>query len=261
MNSLTPFKKCDYTTKDFCVLDDEASANGVYVDLLKNPERFTGYDGEAAHRIWRSIYEENCFTLGAHHFHNKENPSASSPSSSVEHPFDVKLEECMEKRVFYKLISGLHSSITTHICSENRNKETGEWFSDLECYVNRVASYPDRVENIYFTYVVILRAVSKLSNYLKTYDFCTGDEMETIQVKSLVNGVLSTTLSCPSQFDEKLMFTSQATEFLKEEFKDHFRNVSRIMDCVSCEKCRLWGKLQVSGLGTALKVLFSYTDK
>ncbi len=242
-------------------MDDEASANGVYVDLLKNPERFTGYDGEAAHRIWRSIYEENCFTLGAHHFHNKENPSASSPSSSVEHPFDVKLEECMEKRVFYKLISGLHSSITTHICSENRNKETGEWFSDLECYVNRVASYPDRVENIYFTYVVILRAVSKLSNYLKTYDFCTGDEMETIQVKSLVNGVLSTTLSCPSQFDEKLMFTSQATEFLKEEFKDHFRNVSRIMDCVSCEKCRLWGKLQVSGLGTALKVLFSYTDK
>lgn len=30
------------------------------------------------------------------------------------------------------------------------------------------------------------------------------------------------------------------------------------MDCVSCEKCRLWGKLQVTGLGTALKVLFSF---
>ena len=32
------------------------------------------------------------------------------------------------------------------------------------------------------------------------------------------------------------------------------------MDCVGCEKCRLWGKLQVTGLGTALKLLFSYND-
>ncbi len=33
-----------------------------------------------------------------------------------------------------------------------------------------------------------------------------------------------------------------------------------IMDCVGCEKCRLWGKIQTQGLGTALKVLFSYQD-
>lgn len=35
---------------------------------------------------------------------------------------------------------------------------------------------------------------------------------------------------------------------------------SAVMDCVGCEKCRLWGKLQVSGLGTALKILFSVND-
>ena len=29
------------------------------------------------------------------------------------------------------------------------------------------------------------------------------------------------------------------------------------MDCVSCEKCKLWGKLQILGIGTALKVLLS----
>lgn len=44
---------------------------------------------------------------------------------------------------------------------------------------------------------------------------------------------------------------------MKDEFKQHFRNVSRIMDCVGCDKCRLWGKIQVTGLGTALKLLFS----
>ncbi len=48
--------------------------------------------------------------------------------------------------------------------------------------------------------------------------------------------------------------------FLKDLINDirfQFRNVSRIMDCVSCEKCRLWGKIQITGLGTALKVIFS----
>jgi ERO1-like protein alpha len=29
------------------------------------------------------------------------------------------------------------------------------------------------------------------------------------------------------------------------------------MDCVGCEKCKLWGKLQTLGIATALKVLFS----
>ena len=32
---------------------------------------------------------------------------------------------------------------------------------------------------------------------------------------------------------------------LRAEFLERFHNVSRIMDCVGCEKCKLWGKLQV----------------
>jgi len=27
------------------------------------------------------------------------------------------------------------------------------------------------------------------------------------------------------------------------------------MDCVACDKCRLWGKVQTHGLGTAFKIL------
>ncbi len=29
------------------------------------------------------------------------------------------------------------------------------------------------------------------------------------------------------------------------------------MDCVGCDKCKLWGKVQTRALGTALKILFS----
>ena len=50
-------------------------------------------------------------------------------------------------------------------------------------------------------------------------------------------------------------------QVLKQEFKDHFRNVSRIMDCVGCDKCRLWGKVQTTGVATAMKVLFELDEK
>jgi ERO1-like protein beta len=33
------------------------------------------------------------------------------------------------------------------------------------------------------------------------------------------------------------------------------------MDCVGCDKCRLWGKVQLSGIGTALKILFELDEK
>jgi ERO1-like protein beta len=66
-------------------------------------------------------------------------------------------------------------------------------------------------------------------------------------------------IAAPS-FDESRMFdpNDPTIKGLKAEFRERFRNVSRIMDCVGCDKCRLWGKLQTSGYGTALKVLFEF---
>lgn len=42
---------------------------------------------------------------------------------------------------------------------------------------------------------------------------------------------------------------------LERELQAAFRNVTAVMDCVGCEKCRVWGKLQLMGVATALKVL------
>jgi ERO1-like protein beta len=49
-------------------------------------------------------------------------------------------------------------------------------------------------------------------------------------------------------------------QILREEFKDRFRNVTRIMDCIGCTKCRLWGKIQTTGVATALKILFEFDE-
>lgn len=48
----------DDNLDNFCIKE---TSPGEYVDLLLNPERYTGYKGPSAHRIWRSIYMENCF--------------------------------------------------------------------------------------------------------------------------------------------------------------------------------------------------------
>lgn len=50
----------DEAIDNFCILDDKQEG-AEYVDLLLNPERYTGYRGESAHRIWKTIYMENCF--------------------------------------------------------------------------------------------------------------------------------------------------------------------------------------------------------
>ncbi|CAG9767073.1 unnamed protein product [Ceutorhynchus assimilis] len=73
-----------------------------------------------------------------------------------------------------------------------------------------------------------------------------------------IKDLLSVIKKFPHHFNETTMFKgTKEAEKLKEEFRRHFRNITRIMDCVGCDKCRLWGKLQTQGLGTALKILFS----
>ncbi|KAG0301954.1 hypothetical protein BGZ98_007922 [Dissophora globulifera] len=172
-------------------------------------------------------------------------------------------ESCLEKRVYYRLISGLHTSISIHICDEWFNQTTGEWGPNLDCFISRVGMHPERLENIYFDYAVVLRAVSKISDFLAGYEYLTGDDSVDRNIIASVTELVNLVKESPPTFEEELLFhASQGPKGrqLKNQFRDHFRNVTRIMDCVGCEKCRLWGKVQTQGLGTALKILFSYDN-
>ncbi|KAF8517649.1 endoplasmic oxidoreductin [Gautieria morchelliformis] len=240
---------CYYRDSDFCFLDDEA-AEGDYIDLTENPERFTGYSGPSAHRVWASIYEENCFGISEHSLRQPISETNLLGLDAQEGDKHV----CEEKRVYYRIISGLHASISVHICRHDFNQSTGEWGPNLQCFIDRIASHPERLHHIYFNTVLLLRAVARLSPYLGAYDYCSTPQGQGLEaVMEIAKRV--------GRFDESVLFKGENANTLKEEFKEHFRNVSRIMDCVGCDKCRLWGKVQVSGLGTALKVLFELDEK
>ena len=157
---IVEFDDCD--ERDYCIPDDE-QGTGDYVSLLDNPERFTGYAGVGAAAVWSAIYRENCFSLAPL---VKDTNLKSSPLSSLggslskdhlaavndlkqavlEKPrlelvekkngntrtglLDLDVDDqCLEKRVFHRVISGMHASISMHLCFDYLNQSTGEWVS------------------------------------------------------------------------------------------------------------------------------------
>lgn len=273
---------CYFRDDDFCFIEDDATPEGQYIDLSINPERFTGYAGDSSHNVWKAIYEENCFGLSEAGLQQAQTPGQSkfNPApgfSALSEGLGTEMvsaggDTCEEKKIYYRIISGLHASISIHICADYLDQTTGEWAPNLQCFVNRVATHPERLSNVYFNAVLMLRAVARVAPYLRAYDIdlsrpgvpCSpAQKASDKKTHKLFDEVLRIAegADVAHGFDEGDFFTGPDAPVLKEQFKTHFRNVSRIMDCVGCDKCRLWGKLQVTGIGTALKILFALDDK
>lgn len=233
--------------------------NSDYSNLFQG---FTGYQGKSAHRIWDSIYLENCFL-------SQDSKRRSSFSSLIDsHSLH---DACLEERVFYRMVSGLHSSINIHLCANYLQSEknsisfaspNGVWGPNLNEFKRRFS--PEEtgsqgeqfLRNLYFAYIVELRAIAKIAPILRREEYYTGFDKDDREVQMAVKDVLNVIESFPTHFDESIMFNGDSNK-LKFEFREKFLNITRIMDCVGCDKCRLWGKLQTQGMGTALKILFA----
>lgn len=187
----------------------------TYVNLLLNPERYTGYIGPSARRIWEAIYSENCPKRKLHHskvflvfsiccfiplfskwrIYSYEYLTRVILLASMWW-VDTSEESCREEKILYKLVSGLHSSISVHIASDYLLDEATnlvrsafqiwhirdicflsrirliqcypfscvfQWGQNLTLLYDRVLRYPDRVQNLYFTFLFVLRAVTKVN--------------------------------------------------------------------------------------------------
>lgn len=261
--------------RDYCIPEDEgATSKGDYVSLVHNTERYTGYSGMGARQVWDSIYKENCFSTKVPKLATlKSKPLQAAQSlrdifqeygrQNVDskddlYPLD---DECLEQRAFYRIVSGMHASISTHLCWDFFNQTTGEWVRNVDCYKERLHGFPERLSNVYFNYAILTRAVAKVRKHLESYTFCSGDPDQDYETKQKVLELAGKAAAGPSTFDESIMFQDPSMIDLKDDFRNRFRNVSRLMDCVGCDKCRLWGKVQTAGYGAALKILFEYDEK
>ena len=309
------------STQGFCDVGDEDPAGAAkFVNLIDNPERFTGYSGKSAARIWRAIYTENCF----------------KPEQEVKYlTTSVVNDMCLEKRVFHRIVSGLHATINIHVAASYPRPQHGgggggaaaastvefstpdflaapptelSWGPNITMFrrffspARTFGEGPSWLKNVYFTHALLVRAILKGAPMWDPRHFHTGNAEEDEEVNAVVQQLLATAKRlCPASFDETAMFAAAAAasiggidgnnnndnnsnnesssysssasaaaaaavvlgsgsgsgSSLRDEFRSHFRNITRIMDCVGCNTCRLWGKLKVHGLGAAMRILFA----
>jgi ERO1-like protein alpha len=212
----------------------------TYVNLQLNPEGNTGYIGKEANRVWTAIYQENCF------------------KGNLE-------DMCLEQRMFYRLLSGLHTSISMHIAYRfnaqedvfNVNDGKTLWSPNYSEFTKRFLDFPERTQNLYFVFTFYVRAIQKMKEFLMGYDFNTGNATYDKETHHLINDLVTSKSICQPTFDESIIIRNTDNQYLLDQMRSHMYNVSTIMNCVACEKCRLWAKLQTMGLSTALKVVVS----
>ncbi|UKK01268.2 hypothetical protein MACK_002081 [Theileria orientalis] len=232
---------------------DSSQENFVYVDLLRNPPSYTGYNGRDD---WKEIHSE---------ISRFENIS------------------CRQSVHIYKLISGMEANIEAfssinYECvnpAEAYEKQVAlpEYQSNYQFYVNKLSKRPDRIENIYYTYKYVLAAMVRLESYLASYN--VNLQLVNNQLYLHMDDFIkylnkqSCTTSCDCRFtrhegylkkeDEdccKIIDSSCGAEVLNK-----LDRVIQMVECVDCEKCRLHGKIKASTLLMAIRILSTPHDK
>lgn len=112
---------------------------------------------------------------------------------------------CLEKRAFYRVISGLHASINIHLCSkyllfpENNLSliPGGKWGPNLREFQNRFSPEatggegPNWLKNLYFIYLLELRALAKAAPYLEREEYYTGNKAQDKDTRAAINDILN----------------------------------------------------------------------
>ena len=114
-----------------------------------------GYGGESARRIWKSIYEENCFFK-----HRNVNPFSLDSL-------------CFEERIFYRAISGLHTSINVHLSAAFPvNKHSDHFAHNADEFVKRFAGNSDAALCLLLLLVLLLCLRRRRRRRRRSLSFC-----------------------------------------------------------------------------------------
>lgn len=181
-------------------------------------------------------------------------------------------------------MSGLRASIAVHISKDYYFQDKNIWGINFPLFIKAVGGHKERIENLYFSFLFLLRSITKAQEALSNYHYNTGNVTEDSETLTMVrqflvsssvqetsDNILSNKVEeCANGFDESQLFQfssisnsqywntkTETNKGLYDDFRDKFRNVTKIMNCVSCEKCKVWGKLQILGIATSIKLLLS----
>ncbi len=233
-----PFNKWvdKYTinTKQWLLEEDVDSKDGSYVNLLKNPEGYTGYRG--AH-IWNAIFKENCLS-------------------------DKYNSLCKEDKIFFTIFSGWLSNTNFEIGMNFHDTVKNTSYINVTMLTERLLYQKERIDNFLFLYSLVIKAVNKAREFLLEYNYESGNKVEDENTKNLISTIFRDNSDNLKYLEDAFVGTEQELKHFLESQKIseliiRFRNISSIIDCVTCSKCRMHAKLEVFGMGTMLKILFA----
>ena len=109
---------------------------------------------------------------------------------------------------------------------------------------------------------LLSEAVALAVPFLVSYDYTSGNETEDKLTHKLIKEIFRHELKNFDEIEEA--FKESYVEFenyiysnMISELIVRFRNISSIIDCVTCSKCRMHAKLEVFGIATMLKIMFA----
>ncbi len=226
--------KYTINTKQWLLEEDVDSKDGSYVNLLKNPEGYTGYRG--AH-IWNAIFKENCLS-------------------------DKYNSLCKEDKIFFTIFSGWLSNTNFEIGMNFHDTVKNTSYINVTMLTERLLYQKERIDNFLFLYSLVIKAVNKAREFLLEYNYESGNKVEDENTKNLISTIFRDNSDNLKYLEDAFVGTEQELKHFLESQKIseliiRFRNISSIIDCVTCSKCRMHAKLEVFGMGTMLKILFA----
>lgn len=107
---------------------------------------------------------------------------------------------------------------------------------------------------------MLAKAIKQAAPYLRTnLTLMSGNITEDTRAQQQLNRLLDELQSydlTPKDKEALRFFTADNPKV--HQYQRFIHNISDILNCVECEKCRLFGKMQTYGVGTALKILLGY---
>ena len=124
-------EKYNFDSKQWLLKEDIDPKDGTYINLLKNPEGYTGYKGS---HIWKAIFKENCFT-------------------------DKYSSLCVEDKIFSNIFTGWLAVTNFEIGCNFRNRNTKEKYVNITYVADKFLYQKDKIDNLFFLYSLILKFI------------------------------------------------------------------------------------------------------
>ena len=227
-------EKFNVDSKHWLLKEDIDPKDGSYINLLKNPEGYTGYRG--AH-IWNAIFKENCFTESYSNL-------------------------CVEDKIFSNIFMGWLVNTNFQIGCNFHNRETNNTYINVSYVTTKYLYHKDKIDELFFLYSLMIKSINKAVPLLLEYDYRSGNKTEDQLTYKYTKEIFRYELLNIDLIEE--CFKDIYSHFEKftnsqkiSELIIRFRNISSIIDCVTCSKCRMHAKLEVFGIATMLKIAFT----